>query len=167
MDWPLIYCNGDSYSDGNYKDSAGNPVLENRTYAHVLGKKTAGFVINKATTGSCNRRIVRTTISDLLTQRQLNPEQKIIALLGLSFELRSELWHDNPIQSRPPEESNFRTHTFSGQLEWRKNLLSGNDIQTANHGKLDQKFHDMYSRGRAFFLARTLNESIYYVTSSC
>jgi hypothetical protein len=149
MDWPLIYCNGDSYSDENYK----SPVMVGKTYAHALGEKLNGFVINKAISGSCNRRIIRTTVSDMLTQRNLNPKQKIIVLIGLSFELRSELWVDSIPNIRPPEESNFRTHTFSLQINWRENLLAGRDLETPNYSRLDEKFYKQYSEGRAFFFS--------------
>ena len=70
-------------------------TLKNQTYAHVVGKHLDGFVINNAVGGSCNRRIIRTTVHDMIHQRQVNPEQQIIALIGLTFELRSEIWADN------------------------------------------------------------------------
>lgn len=144
--FPLIYCNGDSYSDENYHLS-----LKGKTYAHIVGKKFNGYVINKALSGSCNRRIIRTTVSDMLIERKVNPFQKIIVLIGLSFELRSELWVNDPIKKYPPEESNFRTHVFSNQILWRENLLDNRDINTPNFNQLDKKFYKKYSEGRAFF----------------
>lgn len=145
-DFPLIYCNGDSYSDKNY-----HPSLQDQTYANVVGEKFNGYVINKSLSGSCNRRIIRTTVSDMLIERQTNPSQKIIVLIGLSFELRSELWIDDPIKQYPPEESNFRTHIFSGQTTWRENLLAGINIDTNNPNRLESRFYKKYSDGRAFF----------------
>jgi hypothetical protein len=148
MDFPLIYCNGDSYSDENYHKS-----LVGKTYAHVVGAHCNGFTINNAMTGSCNRRIIRSTVHDIMQQRQLNPKQKIIVLIGLSFELRSELWI-NEIQSNlRPEESNLRTHVFSKQISWRENLLNNADIETDNPHKLNEKFFKKYSEGRAFFFS--------------
>lgn len=145
-DFPLIYCNGDSYSDENY-----HPSLGGNTYAHEVGRYCHGFTTNRAITGSCNRRIVRTTVHDILQQRQLNPEQKIIALIGLTFELRSEIWVDNLDNDRDPAESNLRTHSFSQQRSWRENLLGDRDIETDNEYKLDKKFFKKFSEGRAFF----------------
>ena len=144
--FPLIYCNGDSYSDEHY-----HPSLLGHTYAHEVGKYCHGFTINRAISGSCNRRIIRTTVHDILQQRQLNPDQKIIALLGLSFEIRSEIWVDELVNDRDPAESNLRTHQFSGQFSWRDNLLAGRDIETRNEYKFNEKFFKKFSEGRAFF----------------
>lgn len=145
-DFPLIYCNGDSYSDENY-----DPSLVGHTYAHEVGRYCHGFTINRAIKGSCNRRIVRTTVHDILQQRQLNPDQKIIALIGLSFEIRSEIWIDELDNDRDPAESNLRTHAFSRQITWRENLLGGRDIETDNEYRLNEKFLKKFSEGRAFF----------------
>jgi len=145
IDFPLIYCNGDSYSDHRYHSS-----LLNKTYVNHVANYTNGFVINSAISGSCNRRIIRTTLHDLLLQRQHNPDQQIIALIGLSFELRSELWND---QASPKiaSESNFVTHQFSEQLDWRQNLLNNKDIETKNKHRFENKFFKQYSQGRAYF----------------
>ena len=145
QDFPLIYCNGDSYSNERYHHS-----LIGKTYANVVGEYCNGFVINSAISGSCNRRIIRTSLHDLIHQRQINPLQKIVALISLTFDLRSELWIDN-LTNNLPEESNFIAHTFSGQTNWRQNLLSGQDIQTPNRHGLDKKFYEKYSQGRAYF----------------
>jgi hypothetical protein len=147
IDFPLIYCNGDSYSNDEYHVS-----LTRKTYAYVVGENCHGFVINAAVNGSCNRRIIRTSLHDLILQRQLNPLQKIIALIGLSFELRSEIWADN-LPSRRPSESNFVTHTFSGQQNWRENLLNHKNIESLNKYKLDTKFYEKFSQGRAYFFS--------------
>jgi len=145
IDFPLIYCNGDSYSDQNFSAS-----LTNQTYVNHVANYTNGFAINQAISGSCNRRIIRTTLHDMIQQRSLNPTQKIIALIGLSYEIRGELWADY-ITASKPEESNFVTHTFSKQLNWRENLLSGQSMKTSNQFKFEKKFFNEYSRGRAYF----------------
>ena len=147
VDFPLIYCNGDSYSNDQYHAS-----LIGKTYANVVGEHCNGFVINASIVGSCNRRIIRTSLHDLILQRQHNPYQQIIALINLSFELRSELWVDN-LSSGCPSESNFITHTFSSQTNWRENLLDGKDIKTPNRHKLDNKFYEKFSQGRAYFFS--------------
>ena len=146
MNFPLIYCNGDSYSDSNYHGS-----LIGKTYSDIVGQNLDGYVINKAVRGSCNKRIIRTTIHDMIHQRELNKTQEIIALIGLSFEIRSEYWVDKLIPDLP-EESNFLTHTFSSQLDWRNRLLQGMPFNnTINNKNVDKDFHDIYSKGRAFF----------------
>ena len=147
LNFPLIYCNGDSYSDLRY-----HPLLHDHTYAHVIANHLNGFLIHKAISGSNNRRIIRTTLHDMLQQRQTNPSQQIIALIGLSFEVRSEIWIDD-FAPKEPEESNFQTHVFSNHIDWRKNLLAGRDIGSPNLHKLDPKYFDKYSQGRAYFFS--------------
>jgi hypothetical protein len=137
---PMIYCNGDSYSDENYHGS-----LAGKTYAHILGEHLGGFVINNAIKGSCNRRIIRTSVHDLIQQRQHNLEQRIIALIGLTFELRSEVWIE---ESTPKlaQESNFQTHTFVDKNNWRDLLLAGEKFFNK-----ENKFLDKYNQGCAYY----------------
>jgi hypothetical protein len=143
--FPLVYCNGDSYSDHRY-----HPTLLNNTYVDVVAEYCQGFAINSAISGSCNRRIIRTTLHDMILQRKLNPNQQIIALIGLSFEIRSEIWVDD-IDAIDPTESNFKTHVFSKQINWKENLLSGKSIDSQPIDKIKNKFYDQFSRGRAYF----------------
>lgn len=142
---PLIYCNGDSYSNPQYHSS-----LENKTYDHVVGEHLQGYVMNRAISGSCNRRIIRTTVHDMIQQRQLNSQQKTIALIGLTFEIRSELWINDRQPSRT-EESNFSTHIFTNQINWRDNLLQGLSMNSKNPNQLEKKFYKKYTEGRAYF----------------
>lgn len=144
MDHPLIYCNGDSYSNDRWHES-----LNDRAYANVVGRYFDGFVINSAIRGSCNRRIIRTAVHDLIHQRKLNPSQRIIALIGLTFELRSELW-DEHVQPCSEVESQFISHRFTDKNNWRDKLLQGQDILIANN-RLDKDFFDKYSQGRAYY----------------
>ena len=134
MDFPLIYCNGDSYSNVNYR-----PGLNGKVYANFVADHYHGFVINKAISGCSNRRIIRTSVHDLIQQRQLNPTQEIIALIGLTFELRSEIWIQGVENKFGPEESDFKTHRFN-ESESELNSYGASD-----------KYFKQYSDGRAFF----------------
>jgi len=149
LDFPFIYCNGDSFSDENY-----SPTLTNATYAHFLADEINGFASNKARSGSSNRRIIRTTVHDLLEHRSLNPEQETFALIGLSYELRSEIWV-NGFTPKSYEESHFVTHTFSGLTDWHARLLNNEEITTDHIDQIplyiNKKFYAQYSHGRAFF----------------
>lgn len=152
MNFPLLYCNGCSYSDENYHKQLKNNVYIN-SLQDYLGN---GFVLNKAIKGSNNRRIIRTSLHDLYQQRNLNPDQKIIALIQLTFELRGELWYKSPDHEPAPEESDFITHQFSGQLDWKEKLLKFLDIGSDNpfiskKNILDNTFLKKYSEGRAYF----------------
>ena len=143
-DFPLIYCNGDSYS----ADSC-HPTLNKKTYSHIVGKHLDGFVINNSVPGSCNRRIIRTSVHDLVHERRLNPDQQIIALIGLSFEIRSELWNENK-KTSIPSESNFENFYFTKELNWRDMLLKGIDVAFNKH-RSDQGFLDKVSQGRVYY----------------
>jgi hypothetical protein len=146
LDFPLIYCNGDSYSDPNYR-----PFMKTETYAHHVANTLHGFAINNAISGSCNRRIIRSACHDLLLQRELNSDQQIIALIGFSFEIRDEIWIDDLNQDRPAQESNFRTHQFSRELHWRQHLYNDELIVDRNRYGVDKKFLKRWSEGRAYF----------------
>lgn len=134
MDFPLIYCNGDSYSSENY-----HPDLVGNVYANFVATRYCGFVINKSVSGSCNRRIIRTTVHDLIQQRQLNPAQEIVALIGLSFELRSEIWVQDVENKFGPEESDFKPHRFA------------EDLTNLNNYGTPAKYFNQYTESRAFF----------------
>jgi hypothetical protein len=147
LDFPLIYCNGDSYSDQNY-----HPSLKGKTYADVVAEACHGFVINSSISGSNNRRIIRSTVYDMLEHRKLNKNQKTIALIGLSFELRGELWAEDQVPKNP-RESQFVTHEFSGLINWRRDLLNNRDIKPNNSFRFNEKFYKKYSEGRAYFFS--------------
>lgn len=159
-DFPLVYCNGDSYSNNNYDES-----LQNSTYDFVVAKKFNGFNINNAISGSCNRRIIRTSVADLLEQRKLNPTQRIIALIGLSFDLRSEFWNDDFLKMpRRHEidaessvyESDFISYQFSNAPNWVELLKKGKIIEplTKHAGtNFSKKFYNMLNNVRAFFFS--------------
>jgi hypothetical protein len=147
--FPLIYCNGDSFVDENY-----HSTLHRNTYPYHVGQQLGGFVISDALSGSCNRRIIRTSVLQLLEQRRLNPTQEIIALISLSYELRSEIWIDNRIPDSEIE-SQFQNHQFSGMLNWKERLLQKlpilSDEEKNRYGKHHKDFVDMYSKARAYF----------------
>lgn len=148
LNFPLIYCNGDSYSDSNYR-----PFMKTETYAHHVANALNGYVINNAISGSCNRRILRSSCHDLLLQREHNPDQQIIALIGFSFEIRDEIWVDNLIQDREPQESNFRTHQFSVESNWQQHLYTNKLVVNDNKNitSFDKKYLQKWSEGRAYF----------------
>lgn len=160
MSSPLIYANGCSYSNSSYY-----PDLNGKVHADYVGETLNGFVLNKSICGSNNRRIIRTSLHDIIHQRQLNPKQKIIALISLSFEIRSDLWVDDLIINQVdditpdyPEESQFVTHQFSALTDWRERLLLGKPIYTPwpkriQSEMLRSKFSTHLSRAKAFFFS--------------
>lgn len=150
MDFPLIYCNGDSFSDENYHLS----LFEN-TYANVVANYCQGYVINHAKCGSSNRRILRTTVHDMLQQRQLNPHQQIIALLQFTTTVRSEIWCDDKSGKLEEEESNFVQVQYANKPDWRESFLKGNGANPINwpvdKHNLSKKYWDKLTDSLAYF----------------
>ena len=150
MNLPLIYCNGCSYS---------KPAKKYKVHADYVGEALNGFVLNNSIRGSCNRRIIRTSLYDILQQRKLNTTQKIIAIISLTFELRTDLWLDD-ITPTVPEESHFVSHQFSSMPTWKERLLSGKSLGKPlsnfleNHKStkmFDSKYLTKLNEGKAFF----------------
>ena len=151
MDFPLLYCNGSSYSSNDY-----HPLNNNAIYVNYVANKLNGFVLNKSFPGNWNRSIIRTSVHDLIHQRQLNPSQKIIAIIGLTIEMWSDIWlEDNEPKSE--ELSNFQCHSFTTLQDWRERLVSNLDILGFNKifkkekDTVFERFYTKYSEGRAYF----------------
>ena len=150
-DFPLIYCNGDSYSNPLF-----HPALDKKTFAEYVGNALNGFVLNQSINGSCNRRIVRTSLYDMIEQRRVNPNQKIILLLNLTFEIRSDLWVDD-IKVEREQESHFVGHQFAKIDTWKEKLLKGKPIYGIATGAkresdmLSSRFLPKLNHGKAFF----------------
>lgn len=79
----IVYANGCSF---------GLPVGENKTcYSEIIAKKFNAQLINKHIAGTGNRRLIRSSLRDLIEIGN-TPNEKIVALIGLSFFFRTELW---------------------------------------------------------------------------
>lgn len=59
-------------------------------YPEIVAKNLNAELINKGVPGSCNRRIIRTTLRDVT--ELLDEQQNILVLIGLTFISRTELW---------------------------------------------------------------------------
>lgn len=126
MNHPLIYGNGCSFSAEKF-----HPSLESKTYVNFVANECQGFAINKARRGSCNRRIIRTTAHDMIHQRQLNPDQQIIALIQLTGTIRSEIWVDEK-KDNSATESNFVSIQFANNPDWKQRFLQGLGSQSVD-----------------------------------
>ena len=149
MNNPLIYANGCSFSAETY-----HPSLLGKTYVNFVADHCGGFAMNKALPGSCNRRITRITVHDMIHQRKLNPDQQIVALIQLTTTIRSEVWVDNKTTT-VPEESNLVSFQFANNLDWKEKLLQGLGFNAAQwpvkkHG-LSKKYWDKLTEGLAYF----------------
>ena len=76
----IIYVNGDSYSS----------VSDGKRYSEFLGENLQCDVINNSISGSCNDRIFRTSLRDLIELK--SKHSHIIAVISLTFPIRTELW---------------------------------------------------------------------------
>lgn len=76
----FLYVNGDSYSC----------TSNGKRYSEFLSEKIGCDYVNTAISGSCNSRIFRTSLRDLMEVKQEHSD--IIAVISLSFLLRSEIW---------------------------------------------------------------------------
>lgn len=87
MDFDCIFINGDSYSE---------PVSRYKTYGVFLSEQLGIPVTNLAKAGSSNKRIVRSTIENLIKSKTefSNP----LVIIGWSFVRRREVWYygDDP-----------------------------------------------------------------------
>jgi len=152
MNFPLIYCNGSSYSSETY-----NPANNGTIYANYIAQSLNGFVLNKSRNGNSNKNILRTSVHDIIHQRKINPDQKIIAIIGFTYELRSDIWRED-IKPDSPEQSHFRCHSFTELLDWRERLLNNLRIFERRHipdaeDPLFEKFYVKYTEGKAYFFS--------------
>jgi hypothetical protein len=74
--------------------SFGRSPQSNPAYSAIIAESLSAVSINRARGGSCNRRIIRTSLRDLLELKQKSTD-KILVLIGLSFFFRTELWQPN------------------------------------------------------------------------
>lgn len=137
---PLVYCNGDSYSAEVY-----HPSLLGATFADHVAQHVGGTCINPSLPGSCNRRIVRRTMHDIIQHRRLNPNRPIIALLSLSFALRSEIWFEH-LPAEHYAESNFHSRQFTKYIDWTNRLEMGLSL-----GQSQDVWLEKWNQTRAFY----------------
>jgi len=112
-------------------------------YPELIANHLQCELINDGTPGACNRRIIRTSLRSLIELRK-NQSTDILALIGLSFIGRTELWQ--PKQSPTATDGDF--HPISSDLivsqDWSKGLINThiNNI----HKLLDAEVQDYYKQ---------------------
>jgi hypothetical protein len=92
--------------------SFGAPKQGHTVYADKIAEYFNATLINSGIPGSCNRRIIRSSIRDLLTLQHQHADEDILALVGLSFISRTELWQP----SLPPTETDGDFHPIA--INW-------------------------------------------------
>jgi hypothetical protein len=109
----ILYSNSCSFGAPNQ----GHPV-----YPDVVAKNlNLDCVLNRGKPGSCNRRIIRTSIRDLI-ELQKTVDSEIVALIGLTFVSRTELWQ--PSQPAVDNDGHFQSVTVDDKkINWGINGL--------------------------------------------
>jgi hypothetical protein len=83
----IVYANSDSYG----------VCSTGKTYVDFIGQAFDASTVNRGLSGSCNRRIIRTTIRDLLDLKKENKD--ILAIIGLAHTNRFEFWGEDPVNN--------------------------------------------------------------------
>lgn len=101
----LLYCNSDSYGVMS--------TTKNR-YSEYLGSLLqADTIINNGLIGSCNSRILRTTVRDILDIRKHNNNQ-ILAVICLGSMIRNEWWNIDKILPEGFSDGHFESFQIHG-----------------------------------------------------
>ena len=91
-------------------------------YPELVANHFDAQLINKGRPGSCNRRIVRTTVRDLLELKEKHHSDRMLCLLGLSFISRTELWQ--PSIPAVDNDGNFHPITVDHlKFDWTQGLV--------------------------------------------
>jgi hypothetical protein len=105
----ILYVNGDSYAF----------VSDGKRYSDYLGELLQCTSINAAISGSCNSRIFRTSLRDLIELKKTT-DKDIVAVIALSFTIRTELW-DRAHQLkkwRTNNDGDFLSLQFATVVNW-------------------------------------------------
>lgn len=95
----IVYSNSDSYG----VESTG------QTYSEFLASALDAKVINAGVSGSCNQRIIRNTVRDLIKIKQQTKEP-ILCLICLGSTIRGEWW--NPKKKITPGDTDGHFQSF-------------------------------------------------------
>lgn len=100
--------------------SFGAPCQAHKVYAEFVAEKLRAKLVNQGVPGSCNRRIIRSSLRDLLELSTIH--KNILVLLGLSFISRTELWQPD----LPPAGTDGHFHPIiidHNKISWKEKGL--------------------------------------------
>lgn len=145
--WPLIIVLGGSQQSNIWYQN----FLKTKKVcllSDVVANHFNGFCINLSWPGASNRRHIRRSMIECITQRELNPNQRIILILELSFALRKELWVDD-YQNKDMDEANFFQIQIANDNEWWKDR--GDKKSFNDHLKMHKKYFDRWLSSQRYF----------------
>ena len=106
-----IYVNGDSYAG----------FSDGKRYSDFLGEFFNCDVVNSAISGSCNTRILRTSLRDLLEIKKTH--DSAIAVISLTFTVRKELWDTSSFgKTEFVNDGDFRSITLVESNNWFQDI---------------------------------------------
>ena len=89
-------------------------------YPEIVADAFSASLVNAGRSGSCNRRIIRNSLRDLINLKNKNEE--ILCLIGLSFITRTELWQ--PLIPALSTDGNFHPLMVEcTKFDWTRGLL--------------------------------------------
>jgi len=112
----------------------------NPAYSDIIALELSATTINRARPGGCNRRIIRSSLRDLIELRQKTNES-IVALIGLSYFFRTELWQ--PLIPTVDNDGNFHPVAINTSHAIKTNNFYSGDINDA-YNNTDQSVRDYY-----------------------
>ena len=129
----LVYSNSCSFGESGQ----GHAI-----YPEIVAKNFKAQLINQGKGGSCNRRIIRTTLRDLTELKKKH--ENILMLIGLTFISRTELWQ--PWNPAVDNDGHFSSITVNHKkVDWGINGLI--DTITPNIERLaDSKIQEYYKQ---------------------
>jgi len=124
----LLYISGDSYAVEN-----GSAYSDAIRHKGIFDK-----VLNVSVNGSCNSRIFRVALRDLIEKKTQFSDISVI--ISLSFTIRTELWDTTHKENRfrSCNDGDFYSVQFATEKDWFKNLsfLNSNPVDQYKNGWL-------------------------------
>lgn len=119
--------------------SFGDPNQNHKIYCDHVADNYSAKIINRGIQGSCNRRIIRSSIRDL---NELDDKSDVLALIGLTFISRTELWQPwiDPVDN---DGHFFPVMVDYSKIDWSKNGLIDTIVPDI-HKLADSRVHDYY-----------------------
>lgn len=109
-------------------------------YSDYVAEHYRATCVNRGLSGSCNRRIIRTSLRDLIELKK--QDSNIIALLGLTFPSRTELWQ--PWLPATGSDGHFHSIEINhNKIDWSvKGLI--NTVVPDVHRLADERVQEYY-----------------------
>ena len=112
----IVYINGDSYT----------AVSDGKRYSEFLSERFQCDVVDSAVSGSSNDRIFRTSLRDLMALKKQHDE--VVAVVSLSFPIRTELWDTDVTNNRFKHDGEFVSIQPTQSKNWLANKVSDQNL---------------------------------------